>query len=203
MTQSEHGEAVSSGMVTLIITNTTYDVTRPGCHETGTYTISGSNMTVTTGTATGNDCDSLPGEIDVYQFTVNSTNLTLTYDDGTLIWKKIDNGSSGTSFSSNDLVGLWGGCWSEDGGSDQCGTITVNNSNSGTVNCSNVSFISTTIDQNGTVILLITADGKSVIMHFQMTANKNTLNVTQVIVDGESLSPTGTFTKNSTVACNN
>lgn len=104
LSQDEDGNDISSGAVTLIITNTTYDVTHADCHQTGTYTISGTSMTAIVGTAVGNDCGSVPGEIEVVQFTVNSTTLSTTSGYGTQIWKKVGSGSSGGNAS---LVGTW------------------------------------------------------------------------------------------------
>jgi hypothetical protein len=85
MIQNDKGDAVPSGMVTLVMTDTTYDATLPHCHETGTYTMNGTSMTFTVGPVTGNNC-AVPGETKLYQITVTSTHLTI---DGILIFEKI------------------------------------------------------------------------------------------------------------------
>jgi hypothetical protein len=87
----ENGNAVPSGTVTLVLTSTTYNVTSlPDCVETGTYTANSITLTATVGTAVGTSCSSSPGNVDVMQYNVNSTNLTITHSDGdTQIWQKI------------------------------------------------------------------------------------------------------------------
>lgn len=86
--QNENGNAVPSGTLTLIMTNTTFDAIAQGCQETGTYIISGTSMTLTIETAAGSGCGD-PPHIEVFQFTVNSTNLALIADYGTMIFERI------------------------------------------------------------------------------------------------------------------
>ena len=75
--------SVPSGTVSVVLTDTTFTVTEPGCVMSGTYTANSATLTTTstsvtdtTGDGSG-DCGS-QGEISAMDYTVNSTTFTLT-----------------------------------------------------------------------------------------------------------------------------
>jgi hypothetical protein len=88
MTQDEDGDAVPSGTATLNITSTTYSISFPGCDESGTYTASGTALTLSVGTVAGT-CGDDPGDVFAVQYSVNSTTLTLTDSGDTMTWSRL------------------------------------------------------------------------------------------------------------------
>ncbi|MCP4263558.1 MAG: hypothetical protein GY774_39540 [Planctomycetes bacterium] len=89
LTQDEDGNAVDPGTVTLVLTDTTYDVTSPDCRLTGTYTADSTTITATVGTTDGSDCEDSPGDVNVVKYTVNSATLTITDDGDTQILNRL------------------------------------------------------------------------------------------------------------------
>ena len=86
--------SVPAGTVTVVLTDTTFTVTEPGCLMSGTYTATSTTLTTTstsvtdtTGDGSG-DCGA-QGEVSLMAYTVNSTTFTLTEGDGeTMIFSK-------------------------------------------------------------------------------------------------------------------
>ncbi len=90
LTQDEDGDAVDPGTATLVLTDTTYDITSPDCSETGTYTADSTTITLNVETADGSNCGgTAPGDVNVVQYTVNSTTLNLTDDGDTWTWNRL------------------------------------------------------------------------------------------------------------------
>ena len=86
---------IGIGVLTAVIDETTYTVTTRTedlstvlCTETGTYTADSTAITTTTGMVTGT-CGSSVGEVNVKQYTVNSTTLTTTGNGETMIWQRL------------------------------------------------------------------------------------------------------------------
>jgi len=86
--------SVPPGTVTVVLTDTTFTVTEPGCLMSGTYTATSTTLTTTstsvtdtTGDGSG-DCGA-QGEVSLMAYTVSSTTFTLTEGDGeTMIFSK-------------------------------------------------------------------------------------------------------------------
>lgn len=93
VTEAPDGSSVPSGMAGIIITaDNKYFFSDPTCTESGTYTATGTTITSIVLSAVNHEvdgCDNASGDVINNGYTVNSTTLTMTFDDGTATLRRL------------------------------------------------------------------------------------------------------------------
>lgn len=94
---------------TLILTDTTYSESRPGCDESGTYTVDNTTLIYTIEESYGIACHGSAGNVYESQYSVNSNTMTFRADfpDGKPIEQKWERNDSGTTVQCPDMDGSW------------------------------------------------------------------------------------------------
>ena len=89
---SESGTATASGPSTVTFTETTATLVFTDCTVTGTYTLVDGTLTTTVTAFNGPACDTIIGDVVVFQVTVTSDTLTLVFEifsTITLVYKRV------------------------------------------------------------------------------------------------------------------
>ena len=73
------GQGVAEGTLTWNVTATSLTVSRTGCTETSSYTLSGETMASTTSSISGSDCTSSVGDQFSIRVSVSGSTLTATF----------------------------------------------------------------------------------------------------------------------------